>query len=195
MVAKSKCYSCGKVSSGMPTAKIKGEERTYCADCYWKIDKEYKQKKTCDECAYFDDEKCKKMKIQLPPVVVGFNTYFVQAENCNHFSTDKQTILDEAKKLEGKGQFEEAARQYEKIEMPDKAQEARKKIIASPIDVSTSVKNLAKKGQTLTYYCCHCGTPLKIGAKASKIQKVCPNCNGDLEVIDLGKLINQHAEN
>ena len=178
----------------MPTAKIEGEERTYCADCYWKLDKEYKQKKTCEECAYFDDDKCKKNGIQLKPVIIGFNNYFVQAETCKYFSADKQTFVDEAKKLEAKGQYEVAARQYEKLEMHDEAEEARKKISTSTPDATASARILAKKGQTITYYCVHCGAPLKIGAKSSKIQKICPNCGGDLEIIDMGKLLKQHLD-
>jgi len=85
----SKCYGCGKQSRGdMPKATIKGEERSYCADCLWKLDKEYKQKKACEECAYFSKDRCKKTEVSLTPVSVGFNTYFVQAENCNYFAVD-----------------------------------------------------------------------------------------------------------
>ena len=195
MAPKSKCYSCGKVSSGMIQAKIRGEERSYCADCYWKIDKEYKQKKTCEDCAHFSEENCKKTSTKLSPSTIGYNTYFVQAENCKYLSTDKQDFLEQAKKLEAEGKHEEAASQYEKLAMPEKAEEARKKMTpTTPIDASSSVKTLTKKGQTITYYCCHCGAPLKIGAKAEKIQKTCPSCKGDLEVINLGKLIKQHSK-
>ena len=178
----------------MPTAKIDGEERTYCADCYWKIDKEYKQKKSCDDCAYYNDESCKKTGTQLSPVIIGFNAYFVKAENCNNFSTDKQTFVDETKELEAKGQYEQAARQYEKLNMQEEAEAARKKIPVSPINLEGLVKTLAKKGQTITYYCVHCGAPIKIGAKATKIQDTCPICGGDLGLIDLGKLVEQHVD-
>jgi hypothetical protein len=50
---------------------------------------------------------------------------------------------------------------------------------------------LNKKGQTLTYYCCHCGTALKVGGN-EEIKKTCSKCNYDLSAIDLAKLICQH---
>lgn len=186
-----KCYSCGKVSKGnMPTAKIEDQERPYCADCYWKLEKEYKQKKTCDECAHFSKDRCKKTGIHLIPVTIGYNTYFTQAEKCVSFSTDKEVILEEITKLELARRYEDAALEYEKLGMLDEAEQTRKKVL--PIDINASVKALAEKGQTLTYYCCHCGAPLKIGAKSPQVQKTCKQCGGDLEVINLGKLINQH---
>jgi len=189
-----KCYSCGKESrGGMPTANIGGEERTYCADCYWVIEKEYKGKRNCEECSYFSNEKCEKKGKPLEPVTVGYNTYFVQAEKCGDFSTDKDVAVAEIKKLEAKGQYEEAVTGYEKWGMTEEAEEARKKMPAPSIDANALVKNLVKKGQTLTYYCCHCGTQLKIGAKAPQIQKTCPSCSGDLQVINLAKLVKQHS--
>ena len=75
--------------------------------------------------------------------------------------------------------------------MTDEAEAARKKIV--PIDINAQIKALANKGQTITYYCCHCGEPLKIGVKATQIQTACPKCKGDLEIINLGKLIKQHS--
>jgi len=192
-----KCYNCGKTSKGnMPTAKIDGEERPYCADCYWKLEKEYKLKKTCEDCAHFNDEHCKKTDVALVPVTIGYNNYFVQAENCNYFNADKEVFLQEAKKLEAESQFEEAALLYEKLDMPEQAEASRKNIKAiaqQPVNINTQVKNLVKKGKTLSYFCCHCGAPLKIGAKAPQVQKNCPRCGGDLEVINLGKLIQQNS--
>ena len=191
-----KCHSCGKVSSGsMPTVKIGHQERTYCADCYWKIENEYKGKKNCEECSYFSNEKCKKKGKQLESVTVGYNTYFVQAEKCGDFSTDKDVALAEIKKLEAKGQLEEAAAEYDRWGMTEEAEAARKKTPSKTIseDASAFVKNLVKTGQTLTYYCPHCGTPLKIGAKSPQIQQFCTRCKGDLQVINLGKLIKQHS--
>lgn len=193
-----KCYGCGKTSKGnMPKAKIDGEERSYCADCYWKLDKQYKDKQTCEECAHFSDDKCKKTNEVLVPVTIGFNTYYVQAEQCKHFSSDKEAFIEEIKKLETAGKFDEAALEYEKLGMTEQAEQARKRIKPTTklhSDVTSQVQNLVKRGKTLTYYCCHCGVSLKIGAKSPKIQKTCPNCDGDLEVIDLGKLIKQHAQ-
>jgi hypothetical protein len=56
-------------------------------------------------------------------------------------------------------------------------------------NAGSSVKNLVKSGQTLIYYCPHCGAPLKIEAKSSQIQKFCTRCRGDLGVLDMGKLV------
>ena len=113
-----KCYSCGKASKGnMPTAKIGNEERSYCADCYWKLEKEYKGKKNCEDCSFFSKERCKKKNKALEVVTVGFNTYFVEAEKCGAFSTDKEVALAEIKKLDAAGQYEEAASGYEKLGM------------------------------------------------------------------------------
>ena len=111
-----KCYGCGKSSKGgMPTVKIEGEERSYCADCYWKVQKEYKGKKNCEDCSYFSAEKCKKRNKKLEPVTVGYLTYFVQAEDCGNYSTDKDVALAEVRKLEEAGQFGEAASGYDKL--------------------------------------------------------------------------------
>ena len=176
----------------MPKVTIDGEERSYCADCLWKLDKEYKQKKNCEECAHFNKEKCKKTNKTLKPVTVGFSSYFPQAESCVFFTNDKQVVLEEIRKLELAGRFEDVVSEYERLGMADEAEEARKKIV--PIDINAQIKVLTSKGQTLTYYCCHCGEPLKIGAKATEIQSCCPHCSGDLEVINLGKLIKQHSD-
>jgi|WetSurMetagenome_2_1015567.scaffolds.fasta_scaffold26073_3 hypothetical protein len=188
----SKCYGCGKASRGdMPKAKVNGEERSYCADCLWKLDKEYKQKKNCDECAHFGKEKCKKTGKTLQATTIGFGIYFTEAENCRSYNTDQQVALEEIRQLELAGRFEDVVAEYERLGMVDEASEARKKIV--PIDANALLQTLSKKGQTLTYYCCHCGEPLKIGAKSADPQTVCPKCGGDLEVINLGKLIKQHS--
>ncbi len=160
------CCGCKKSFSGSGlTVNLNGEERTYCADCLWKLRKEYDKKKTCEDCGYFNEESCGKIGKALVPVKVGFNMYFVQAETCKDYSTEKKA--SSAKKK-------------------DKAlTETQKEAIGL-------VKNLSAKRQTLTYYCCHCGALLKIGAKAPEIQNTCPRCNGDLEIINLAKLIKQH---
>ena len=54
---------------------------------------------------------------------------------------------------------------------------------------SSSVKNLVKSEKRLTFYCPHCGAPLKIEAKSPQIQKFCTRCRGDLGVLDRGKLV------
>ena len=189
-----KCYGCGKESKGnMPTARIDGDERSYCADCYWKVEKEYKGLRNCEECSYFCEETCKKRGKKLDAVVVGYNTYFVEAEKCGDFSTDREVALAEIKKLESHGKFEEAASGYDKWGMAEEAEAARRKMPKSSVNTETLVKTLAKKGQTLTYYCPHCGTQLKIGAKTTQIPKFCTSCKGDLTLLDMGKFIEEHT--
>jgi len=189
-----KCYTCGKESrGGMPTAKINGEERTYCADCYWKVEKEYKGKKNCDECSYFTEETCKKKGRKVECAKVGYTEYYPEAEGCASFSTDKEVAMAEIHKLEKQGKFEDAADAYDRWGMTVEAQAARRKAPATKSGIEQKIKELAKSGQTLTYYCPHCGTQLKVGAKNQTVQKFCNNCHGDLSVVDLEKLVEQHS--
>lgn len=161
---RSECYGCKKSFSGKGLiVNLNGEEQTYCADCLWKLQKEYAKKKTCEDCSYFDEESCEKIGKALVPVKAGFNTYFAQAETCRNYSTDQK------------------ASSKKKNELTEAQKEA-----------AALVKTLSEKGQNLTYYCCHCGAPLKIGAKAPEIQNTCPRCKGDLEIIDLAKFIKHH---
>ncbi len=161
------CGGCKKSfsGSGLVVSSTNGEKKTYCADCFWVLKKEYEKKKTCEDCGSFDEDSCKKNGGALVPVKAGFNTYFVQAETCKDFSTEKKAN-------------------------PDKKKD--KELTPMQKESDALIKNLSKKGQTLTYHCCHCGAPLKIGAKATEIQKTCPRCKGDLEIINLSKFIKQH---
>ncbi len=189
-----KCYRCGKESrGGMPTARIGGQVRTYCADCYWKIENEYKSKRSCDECSFFVEETCKKKGKKLDAIVVGFNDYFVEAEKCRDFSTDKDAAVGEIKKLEAQGKYEEAAEGYDRWGMTAEAETVRGKMPEPSGNIEALLKDLTKSGQTLTYYCPHCGAPVKIGAKSPQMQKFCSRCRGDLGVVDLGKFIEQHC--
>lgn len=161
---RSECYGCKKSFSGSGLiVSINGEQATYCADCFWKVRAEYDKKKTCEDCGYFNEESCEKIGKAVVPVKVGFNTYFVEAETCRDYSTDQK------------------ASSKKKNELTEEQKEA-----------DALVKMLSKKGQTLTYYCCHCGALLKIGAKAPEIQNTCPRCQGDLEIVNLAKFIKQH---
>jgi hypothetical protein len=162
---RSECYSCKKSFSGSGLiVSINRKEQTYCADCLWKLQKEYAQKKSCENCGYFDEESCEKRGKALVPVKAGFSTYFVEAETCRDFSAEQKT--SSKKKSELSGEQKEAA---------------------------SLVKKLAEKRQNLTYYCCHCGAPLKIGAKSPELQNTCPRCQGDLEIINFVKFIKQHS--
>ena len=61
---------------------------------------------------------------------------------------------------------------------PRKKQVSKKKdkeLTETQKEAAALVKTLSEKGQTLTYYCCHCGAPLKIGAKAPGIQTPAPD--------------------
>jgi hypothetical protein len=165
-VMRFECCGCKKAFSGSGlTVALNGEQRMYCAECFWKLRAEYDKKKTCEDCGYFNEESCEKTKKALAPAKVGFNTYFAQAESCKDYSTEKKANPVNIKNKE--------------------LTETQKEAVAL-------AKTLSKKGQTLTYYCCHCGAPLKISAKTPEIQKTCPRCRGDLEIINLAKLIKQH---
>jgi hypothetical protein len=160
------CAGCKKSFSGSGlVVALNGQQLTYCADCLWKLRKEYDKKKTCENCGYFDEESCKKTRTALVPVKIGYNTYFVEAETCKDFTTEKKAN-------------------------PNKKKE--KELTPTQKEAIALVKNLSEKGQNLTYYCCHCGAQLKIGARAPEIQKTCPRCKGDLEIINLAKFIKQH---
>ena len=89
---RSECYSCKKSFSGSGLiVSVNGKEQTYCADCLWKLQKEYAQKKSCERCGHFDEESCGKSGKALVPVKAGFSTYFVEAETCRNFSTEQKT--------------------------------------------------------------------------------------------------------
>jgi len=161
---RSECYSCKKSFSGKGLiVNLNGEERTYCADCLWKLQKEYAQKKTCEECGFFDEESCEKRGKKLVPVKVGFNSYFSQADTCKDYTTE-QKASSKKKKETTEDQKEAAA----------------------------LAKKLSEKGKTITVYCCHCGAPMKIGAKATEIPSTCCRCQGDLEIVNFAKFIKQH---
>jgi rubrerythrin len=59
------------------------------------------------------------------------------------------------------------------------------------MNLNELIDQLTQRGQSLTYYCVHCGEPLKVGAKQEP-QKTCPNCKYDLSAINLAKVISQH---
>jgi hypothetical protein len=159
------CGSCRKSFSGSGlSVNINGNEQMYCADCYWKLQKEYDQKKNCEECGYFNEESCTKTGKALSPAKVGFSNYFIEAEICKNFSTEKK---GSSKKKE-------------------------KELTETQKEAAGLVKTLSEKEKTLTYFCCHCGAPIKLGSKAPEIQDICPRCKGDLEIINLAKFIKQH---
>jgi hypothetical protein len=189
-MTKSQCQVCGATFRGIPLITVKGGKKVeVCPPCYKKLDEEYR-KNSCLACVFFNIGSCELFNTEL-------DEPYINNATCEFFTTDSdptKVTLARIKKLEITGRYEEAAREYEKIGMPEKAAKARKmkKISNAPLtDVNELVKLLAQRSQALTYYCCHCGASLKVGAKHEPM-KTCPNCECDLTVIDLAKLINQH---
>jgi hypothetical protein len=189
-MTKSQCQVCGVSFRGIPLITVnEGKQVEACPACYKKLDEEYK-KKSCLACVFFNISSCELFSTELEEP-------YVNSATCGYFNTNPSPeIVAKAriKKFEMAGRFENAAKEYEKLGLTEKAQEARenaKNLPAPSCDVDELVKQLAERGQTLVYYCCHCGKPLKIGAKQEPL-KTCPDCKCDLTVIDLAKLINQH---
>jgi len=191
------CDDCGKKFHGSGlSATLEGKKKTLCADCYGKVKEEYKKKKNCEDCNHFDENSCKVTGSKLEPITIGIDAFFTEAEKCTYYTdeeieSEKKTVEN----LEKAGRYEEAAQECEKLGMLEKAGQLRrtgKEITVLHVDVNTLIKQLADRGQTLTYYCCYCGAPLKIGIETSHVLKSCPHCGYSLEVIDLAKLIKQH---
>jgi hypothetical protein len=161
------CSKCGENCKGLPfDVVIDGKKEAYCTDCYLQIKEEYAKKLSCEDCAYFEAESCE-FEGKLSVVNIAGVDYFVQRERCVNFKDGSDPANAELKN--------EATRKRIDNEVAQK-------------DVQTLVKELAKKNVTLTYYCCHCGVPLKIGVK-NGLEKTCPSCKNDLTVIDMAKLI------
>jgi rubrerythrin len=122
---------------------------------------------------------------------------YVNNVTCNFFTTDPDpaTVAKaRIKKFKLSGRYDKVAEEYEKIGDAEKAAEARsmgKVACVQPTDLDSLVQQLVERGQTLTYFCVHCGVSLKVGAK-NEPQKSCPNCKYDLSAIDIAKLISQH---
>lgn len=191
------CDECGKRFSGSGLSlTLEGKQKILCADCYGRIREEYDKKKNCDDCRHFDKESCELTGSKLKPISIGYGDYFVQAEKCSYYANEEiESKQKTVENLEKAGRYEEAAQECEKLGMLEKAGQLRRKekeITVLHVDVNSLIRQLADRGQTLTYHCCHCGTPLKVGAESEEVFKICPNCGYSLEVIDLAKLINQH---
>ncbi len=189
-MTKSVCQVCGETFRGIPLYTVKdGKQVEACPTCYRKLDEAYR-KNSCLACVFFNVSVCELFNTELEEP-------YVKSASCNYFTTsaDPETMAKaRIKKLEMSGRFENAAKEYEKLGMTQKAQETREKAKNLPPpsnDVNELVKQLDERGEALTYYCCHCGEQLKIGAKHEP-QKTCPKCNCDLTIIDLARLINQH---
>jgi hypothetical protein len=187
---KSTCPICNTTYRGIPLNTVKdGKQVEVCPTCYKTLDAEYR-KNSCVACVFFHVGACELYGTEL-------DEPYVQNQKCDFFTVtnDQQKVaMVKIKKYELTGHFEKVAQEYDKLGMTEKAEEARQIVKAKPtpiLDINELVVQLSQRGQTLTYFCCYCGVPLKVGAK-HEIQKTCPNCKFDLSAIDLVKLINQH---
>ncbi len=166
-----------------------GKQIEACPNCYRKLDEEYR-KTSCLACVFFNASTCELFGTEL-------DEPYVNSATCSFFTTDtnpEAASKAKIKKFEMSGRYEEAAKEYEKIGLNLQASEARAKSQNQPApsnNVDELVSQLKGRGQTLTYYCVHCGESLKVGAKQEP-QTTCPKCKYDLSAIDMAKLINQH---
>jgi hypothetical protein len=166
-MVKNVCQVCSSEYRGIPLNSVKdGKEVQVCPSCYKTLDAEYR-KNSCMVCVFFHRGSCELYGTEL-------DEPYVQNIKCEFFTTSKDpAVVARAK---------------------EKAESTRKKIKENPsrpLTIDELVEELSKRGQTLTYFCCHCGAPLKVGAKQEP-QKTCPNCTYDLSAINLAKLISQH---
>ncbi len=160
------CQVCGQQYRGIPLNSVKdGKQVEVCPTCYKTLDAEYR-KNSCLACVFFHVGTCGLYGTEL-------DEPYVQNAKCEFFTTSTDPAVVEKVK--------------EKVAARKKAKSAPSK----PLTLDQLVAELTQRGQTLTYFCCHCGTPLKVGAK-QEIQTTCPSCKYDLSAIDLVKLINQH---
>jgi hypothetical protein len=164
---KSTCPVCGQTYRGIALNTFKnGEAVEVCPSCYKTLDAEYR-KNSCYACVFFNNGTCELYSTEL-------DEPYLQNFNCESFTTSKDpSVITQAK------------------ERAEAARKQRKERLSKPLSLDEAIAELTKKGQTLTYYCCHCGAPLKVGGK-HEILKDCPNCKTDLSAIDMAKLINQH---
>jgi len=164
---KSTCPVCGQTYRGIALNTFKnGVAVEVCPSCYKTLDAEYR-KNSCYACVFFNNGTCELYSTEL-------DEPYLQNFKCESFTTSKDpSVITQAK------------------ERAEAARKQRTERLSKPLSLDEAIAELTKKGQTLTYYCCHCGAPLKVGGK-HEILKDCPNCKTDLSAIDMAKLINQH---
>jgi hypothetical protein len=166
-MVKNVCQVCSLEYRGIPLNSVKdGKEVQVCPSCYKTLDAEYR-KNSCIACVFFNKGSCELYSTEL-------DEPYVQNLKCEFFTTSTDPAV--------------VAKAKEKVEA------SRKKLKENPsrpLTIDELVGELSNRGQTLTYFCCHCGAPLKVGAKQEP-QTTCQNCKYDLSAIDLAKLISQH---
>ncbi len=187
---KSTCPVCGQSYRGIALKTVKdGQSVEVCPVCYKTLDAEYR-KNSCLACVFFHSGTCELYGTELEEP-------YVQNAKCEFFTTgtDPSTVAKaKIKKFEMAGRFEDAAKEYEKLDMKEEAEKTRRKIKDKPsrtLTLDEAVEQLVQRGQALTYFCCHCGAPLKVGVN-QEVAAACPKCKYDLSAIDLAKLISQH---
>jgi hypothetical protein len=166
-MAKLTCQVCGQQYRGVPLNTVKdGKAVEVCPACYKTYDAEYR-KNSCYACVFFQSGTCDLHGTEL-------DEPYLQNANCKSFTTSKDPqVVKKAK------------------EDAEVNRKNRKEQFSKPLPLDEAIAELNKKGQTLTYFCCHCGSALKVGGK-EEIKKTCPKCSNDLSAIDLAKLICQH---
>jgi hypothetical protein len=166
-MGKPTCPVCGQQYRGIALVSVKdGKEVEVCPVCYKILDAEYR-KNSCLACVFFHVGTCGLYGNEL-------DEPYVQSAKCEFFTTTNDPAVVK--------------------QVKERADASRKKIKEHPTKPLTTeelIAELTERGQTLTYFCCHCGVPLKVGAK-SGILKECPSCKMDLSAIDMAKLISQH---
>ena len=100
---------------------------------------------------------------------------------------------EELEYLEMVGRYEEAARLYEKLGMPEKAGEMRRKkrkVMVIRLDLNALIRELAERGFTVTYHCSYCGAPIRISGDTDPATiKYCSYCGSKIDVVDLAHFI------
>jgi len=145
------CARCGKDKnkSSLFDVTLKGTQALVCADCYSKLREEYRHVKTCEDCGYWKEEFCKKLKTPLTPdTVIGYIDFFAQAESCEHYVTAEEYKRARARKTvrdKDKEGEKQAAKEKEVI---------REKVVIVKIRCS-NCRNLYD--ETLDK-CPHCGS-------------------------------------
>jgi hypothetical protein len=110
------CAKCGqeKNKGNLLDVKLKGTQTLVCADCYSKLREEYRHLRSCEDCGYWKEEFCKKLKESLTPTtVIGYKDFFPQAEGCEHYITTEKYQKARARKTV-KGKDEEVKKQSAK---------------------------------------------------------------------------------
>jgi predicted RNA-binding Zn-ribbon protein involved in translation (DUF1610 family) len=95
------CAQCGKDKnkSTLFDVTLKGTQALVCADCYSKLREEYRHLKTCEDCGYWKNEFCKKLKKPLTPdTVIGYMDFFAHDESCEHYITTEKYQKARARK-------------------------------------------------------------------------------------------------